>query len=323
MALLGGPLGVAPHVTIDGAASPGGLVFLNGDSDAVRALAFLDWQPAPPAAAGQPPTMATSQGLLGVALLPAMSPDTTPAANASRALPPPMFGLTAAGWQQILDEYHASGVFSRRFTTLSSFEAAVTTTRFQNPPALVFNDAMLHLGQPLAIPAAGGNAQAVRRRELLINVHYLSLVRCESLCQPREALPLLQYARVLSIIGACRTMASRTDEGAAVQILTDLFRQKFPEYHTDRLLAQVLPDLVEQARLPADLCSRTLSFDNLLRDAMDGLSYMSGGTRRSNVERKRIYLLSDSVRRRAPIRAPRAWRITIYPLLTFPFTLLF
>ena len=73
MALLGGPLGVAPNVNIEGAASRGGhgLVFLNGDSDAVRALAFIDWQPAPPAAAGQPPAMATTQGLLGVALLPA------------------------------------------------------------------------------------------------------------------------------------------------------------------------------------------------------------------------------------------------------------
>ena len=296
MALLGGPLGVAPHVNIDGAASPGGLVLLNGDSDAVRALAFLDWQPAPPVAAGQPPAMATTQGLLGLALLPAMQPDSTPAANAARALPPPMFGFTAAGWQQILDEYHASGVFSRRFTTLSSFEAAVTTTRFQNPQALIFNDAMLHLGQPLAIPAAGGNAQAVRRRELLINIHYLHLVRCESLWQQHEALPMLQYARVLALVGACRTIAARTDEGSAVQILTDLIRQKFPEYHTDRLLAQALPDLVEQSRLPAELCSRTLSLNTTLRDAMDGLSYMSGGTRRSNVERKRIYLLASSVR---------------------------
>ena len=52
---------MAPHVNIDGAASPGGLVLLNGDSDAVRALAFLDWQPAPPVAAGQPPAMATTQ----------------------------------------------------------------------------------------------------------------------------------------------------------------------------------------------------------------------------------------------------------------------
>ena len=107
---------------------------------------------------------------------------------------------------------------------------------------------------------------------------------------------MLQYARVLALVGACRTTAARTDEGSAVQILTDLIRQKFPEYHTDRLLAQALPDLVEQSRLPAELCSRTLSLNTTLRDAMDGLSYMSGGTRRWNGEGKRIYLLASSVR---------------------------
>ena len=57
MALVGG---VAPMVSIELAASAGGLVYLNNDADAVRSLAFIQWQPAPPAAAGQPPRMATT-----------------------------------------------------------------------------------------------------------------------------------------------------------------------------------------------------------------------------------------------------------------------
>ena len=50
-------------------------------------------------------------------------------------------------------------------------------------------------------------------------------------------------------MGACRTVASRYDEGSTIQITTDLLRQKFPEYTTDRLLAKAFPDLVAQARL--------------------------------------------------------------------------
>ena len=43
---------VAPMVSIELAASAGGLVYLNNDADAVRSLAFIQWHPAPPAAAG-------------------------------------------------------------------------------------------------------------------------------------------------------------------------------------------------------------------------------------------------------------------------------
>ena len=81
MALVGG---VAPMVSIELAASAGGLVYLNNDADAVRSLAFIQWQPAPPAAAGQPPRMATTQGILGLALLPAAHPDQSPAGDPLR-----------------------------------------------------------------------------------------------------------------------------------------------------------------------------------------------------------------------------------------------
>ena len=291
MALVGG---VAPNVTIELAASAGGMVYLNNDADIVRSLAFIQWQPAPPAAAGQPPRMATTQGLLGSALLPAAHPEQSPAGDAARAMSPPTFGLSAAGWQQILDELQASGVFSRRYTHVYLFHETLATTRFPNPPALVFTDAELHLGQPITVPAAGGNAQAARRRELLQNIHFLSLVRCGDLVQD-EALPSLSFARLLGAVGACRTVVSRYDEGSTIQITTDLLRQKFPEYTTDRLLAKAFPDLVAQARLPYEWTSRTLSLDNQVKDLLDGLSYMSGGSRRSNVERKRILLLSHSV----------------------------
>ena len=293
MALVGG---VAPMVSTELAASAGGLVYLNNDADAVRSLAFIQWQPAPPAAAGQPPRMATTQGILGIALLPAAHPDQSPAGDAARAMSPPTFGFSAAGWQQIFDEFQASGIFSRRYTTVSHFHETLSTTRFPNPQALMFTDAELNLGHPVVVPAAGGNAQAVRRRELLQNVQFLSLVRCGDLVQD-DVLPSVGFARILGAVGACRTTASRFDEGSTIQIITDLFKQNFPEYSTDRLLARAFPDLVSQARLPQEWTSPMLSLDSLAKDLLDGLSYLSGGSRRSNVERKRINLLPHSVSR--------------------------
>ena len=153
-------------VSTELAASAGGLVYLNNDADAVRSLAFIQWHPAPPAAAGQPPRMATTQGILGLALLPAAHPDQSPAGDAARAMSPPCFGFNAAGWQQILDEFQASGIFARRFTTVSLFHEALSSTRFPNPQALMFTDAALNLGHPVSVEYVYGFQSTIPLRRL-------------------------------------------------------------------------------------------------------------------------------------------------------------
>lgn len=277
--------------------SPGGLLYVNADSDVVLATPFLCWEPVP-AAAGQPTQVQTTQVQCCAVFLPPMAPSTAPGAQVARDVSALELLFTGGFWTQVFNEMSVSGLFFSTSRTYQEFLRRLSATTFSNPNNLIFDTNDLLPAQPFTIPpaiAANASQAAQARRRLLMSLVYLSMSTVGGWVES-TALPLLAFSRLISMIGPCRTQHAREDERAAVHLVTELIKAKFSDYPSDPLLAQHLEDIIRQVQLPIEFHSQNINPEMMLRDALDGFSYYAGGSRRANVERRRIFSLVSLVR---------------------------
>ena len=148
-------------------------------------------------------------------------------------------------------------------------------------------------GAQFIIPQGQG-AQAQQVRALLQPIRFIGMATVALLEQPRETMPWSAVAALQGILGACFTVASRTDELSQVQTFAAYFRHFHSECTSDATLARTLRNIEGDIRLPSSMEPVSADTEELYSAAVDGIDYHNL-TRRDQIEERRIRLLLSEV----------------------------
>ena len=131
-------------------------IFLEANEPLVLATTpFIDWQPAPPAAAGGPPRVSLAHFLAVKHFASRCSTSRNPADLAAAAAAHPLvLRLGGAFWTRVLTELVPNGLLDHPFGSTSTLELAMSQLTITNPANLEVGAADWTLGQAFAIPGA-------------------------------------------------------------------------------------------------------------------------------------------------------------------------
>ena len=258
-----------------GALTPEGTFYLDAGCIVVTSTAFLAWEPAP-AVGGGPLRAGLGTSQLLYAFGAKLRSATAPAAVAAvRGASPFTLRLSAATWGRILDELVLAGVFNGgSISDYAELQKKIESAVIPTPANLHIADADLALGQAFTLPGGNG-AAAVRSRELLAIVRYLSLSTVALLEDSSSNTPWKALITLCACMGPCLTSASRLDETSHLHDFAALFKARRPECTTDGALARALKNISSDIRLPPELRPEVLTPDALAEASIDGLSTIS------------------------------------------------
>ena len=225
---------------------------------------------------------------------------------------PLTFRLTAAAWSRILSEYVDSGLLDATFDSPRELRRALNNLSIQNPTQLQLEPDDIVGAETFDAPAVQTQTAAGRGRghggrgggqpQLQPSVPgppaltFLDLSSLTILQQPDSPEPLLPLAKIVGLLGACHTRASRMQPTSPAALFADLIvpnicsRLGAPNA-SPALVASNLADFLASTELPDIYLPTAVDPAACREELLDGIHYRGTQEQRATVERRRCLRL--------------------------------
>ena len=267
-------------------------VILEADAVVVTATPCLDWTMRPAAGAAPATASLPSSLMMRYFLARASCSNATPHDAAAFAQSVLVVVVNRQGWEQLLNEYNDSGLFSKTYNTVWQFEEALLSLEMHNPANLVLTANSIVLGEEFDAPAVAGRGRGRGRGQGgpppapptpgPIALRFLALSSVNSLVQPGSPFPCRVWAELMGMLGAFATRAVRAGDASTIRVMADVMVPNINKFAGTQnanaaTVASELANFLPTARLPAILRSETGSASAVRDEATDAFRYVWGG----------------------------------------------
>ena len=263
-------------------------IYVDENDEIISRLPWLPWGPPGLIAGMQRRSLTHSEAMAAFAIKCKL--DRSPASIvAAQGINPITIKLTTMAWSRILTQVRDNGL---RATTIHLKEELHEYIRAKVPIVIIgavpAND--WDANPALTIPGAAGAA-----RTAALRIRYLGLANVDALEIKEGALanvaPWTALCQLIGAIGNVGTPASRTQETAKVQTVSETIRTNSTDGNTDAVLAANLRSTIMRASLPKVFRAQSVTADELSSELTDAFRYKKSTSGRQAVEEARINLV--------------------------------